>query len=77
MGAKRGTERENQLLVAAGFESTDEEEDLWNKEGVWYGRNAALQSARLCKVRGVRCARPPAQTFWMRKLFELTRECLA
>ena len=46
MGAKRGTERENQLLVAAGFESTDEEEDLWNKEGVWYGRNAALQSAR-------------------------------
>ena len=46
MGAKRGTERENQLLVAAGFESTDEEEDLWNKEGVWYGRNAALQRAR-------------------------------
>jgi hypothetical protein len=46
MGAKRGTERENQLLVAAGFESTDEEEDLWTKEGVWYGRNAALQSAR-------------------------------
>ena len=46
MGAKQGTERENQLLVAAGFDSTDEEEDLWGKDGVWYGRNAALQSAR-------------------------------
>ena len=46
MGAIQETERENQLLVAAGFESTDEEEDLWSKDGVWYGRNAALQSAQ-------------------------------
>ena len=46
MGAKQRTERENQLLVAAGFESTDEEEDLWSKDGVWYGRNAVLQSAQ-------------------------------
>ena len=47
MGAKQRTERENQLLVAAGFESTDEANDLWSKDGVyWFGRNAALQSAR-------------------------------
>jgi hypothetical protein len=46
MGAKQVTERENQLLVAAGFESTDEEDDLWTKDGVWFGRRAALQSAR-------------------------------
>ena len=46
MGVKRGTERENQLLVAAGYESTDQEDDLWTKDGVWFGRNAALQSAR-------------------------------
>jgi hypothetical protein len=46
MGAKQVTERENQLLVAAGFDWTDEKDDLWGKDGVWYGRNAALQSAR-------------------------------
>ena len=46
MGALQGTERENQLLVAAGFEPTDEEDDLWSKDGVLFGRNAALQSAR-------------------------------
>ena len=45
MGAKEETERENQILVAAGFESTDEEDDVWIKDGVWYGRKAALQSA--------------------------------
>jgi hypothetical protein len=46
MRAKQVTERENQLLVAAGFESTDEEDDVWrSKDGVWYGRKAALQSA--------------------------------
>jgi hypothetical protein len=45
MRAKQVTERENQLLVAAGFESTDEEDDVWIKDGVWYGRKAALQSA--------------------------------
>ncbi len=46
MGAKQATERENQVLVAAGFESTDEEDDLWIKDGVWFGRNAGLQRAR-------------------------------
>ncbi len=47
MSAKQQTERENQVLVAAGFETAGEEEDLWrNKDGVWYGRNAALQKAR-------------------------------
>lgn len=38
-------ERENRTLVAAGFESSDEEDNLWSKEGVWFGRNAALQNA--------------------------------
>jgi hypothetical protein len=46
MGAKQRTQKENQLLVAAGFESTDEADDLWIKDDVWFGRNAALQSAR-------------------------------
>jgi hypothetical protein len=47
MGAKQQTERENQDLLAAGFEMTGEEDDLWkNKDGVWFGRNAALQKAR-------------------------------
>jgi hypothetical protein len=32
-------------LVAAGFEPT-EEGALWRKDGVWFGREAALQSAR-------------------------------
>jgi hypothetical protein len=32
-------------LVAAGFEAT-EEGDLWRKGGVWFGREAALQSTR-------------------------------
>jgi hypothetical protein len=45
MGAKQVTERENQVLVAAGFESTDEEDNVWIKDGVWFGRKAALQSA--------------------------------
>ena len=39
-------QRENQALVAAGFEPTGEENDLWIKDGLWFGRNAALQSAR-------------------------------
>ncbi len=46
MSANQQTESENQALVAAGFETTDGEDDLWGKEGVWFGRNAALQSAR-------------------------------
>jgi hypothetical protein len=32
-------------LVAAGFEAT-EEGTLWRKDGVWFGREAALQRAR-------------------------------
>jgi len=32
-------------LVAAGFEPT-EEGTLWRKGGVWFGKEAALQSAR-------------------------------
>jgi hypothetical protein len=36
-------EGENRALVAASFESTDDEDDLWKKDGVWFGRNAALQ----------------------------------
>ena len=62
MGAKQRTEKgqryaprlpvrdrvqstENQALMATGFEPTDED-DLWKKDGVWFGRNAALQKAR-------------------------------
>ena len=39
-------EGENGDLVGGGFETSGEEDDLWGKDGVWYGRNAALQSAR-------------------------------
>ena len=46
MRANQQPERENQALVARGFVPTDGEDDLWCKEGVWFGRNAALQSAR-------------------------------
>jgi hypothetical protein len=46
MRANQQTERENQVLVAARFVPTDQEDDLWSKDGVWFGRNAALQSAR-------------------------------
>ena len=46
MRENQRTERENQALIAVGFESTGEEDDLWTKEGVWFGRRAALQSAR-------------------------------
>jgi hypothetical protein len=34
---------EEKALVAAGFETTDDEDDLWKKDGVWFGRDAALQ----------------------------------
>jgi hypothetical protein len=36
---------ENRALMATGFEPTHED-DLWKKDGVWFGRNAALQKAR-------------------------------
>ena len=46
-GTRQRAERENQALIAAGFEPTEEEDDLWrSKDGVWFGRNAAMQSAR-------------------------------
>jgi hypothetical protein len=35
---------EDRALVGAGFERQDEEADLWSKDGVWFGRNAALQN---------------------------------
>jgi hypothetical protein len=36
---------ENQALMAMGFEPTHED-DLWRKDGVWFGRSAAMQKAR-------------------------------
>jgi hypothetical protein len=39
-------EREDFALVAAGFEPTEEEGTLWRKDGVLFGREAALQRAR-------------------------------
>jgi hypothetical protein len=45
-GAEQWTERENRALVAGGFESSDDEDDLWSKDGVWFGRNAALQNLK-------------------------------
>jgi hypothetical protein len=45
MREKQRTERENQALIAMGFESTGEEDDLWTKNGVCYGRQVALQGA--------------------------------
>ena len=39
--------RENRDLVAGGFETPGEEDDLWSKDGVyWFGRSAALQNYR-------------------------------
>ena len=38
------TERENRDLVGGGFETSGEEDDLWSKDGVWFGRRAALQN---------------------------------
>jgi hypothetical protein len=38
-------DRENFALVAAGFEP-NEEGTMWRKDGVWFGREAALHSAR-------------------------------
>ena len=49
------TEGENRALVAGGFESPDEEDDLWSKDGVyWFGRNAALQNYRAHAAPGPR-----------------------
>ena len=40
------TAGEDRDLVAGGFESPGEEDDLWSKDGVWFGRSAALQNYR-------------------------------
>ena len=47
LGAGQWAENENQALVTAGFALTNEEYDLWSKDGVLFGRKAALQSAGL------------------------------
>ena len=66
-------ESENQVLVAAGFApSGQEDDDLWSKDGVWFGRNAALQSARQTLR-----TQAPAETLPKRKCFKPTREYFA
>ena len=37
--------KEDVMLVAAGFKPEDEGGDLWRRDGVSYGREAALQCA--------------------------------
>ena len=37
-------QKEDGLLVAAGF-TTEEGDDVWRKDGVYFGRGAALQNA--------------------------------
>jgi hypothetical protein len=45
-GGEYWTERENRALVAAGFEPPPyEEDDMWSKDGVLFGRSAALQNS--------------------------------
>ena len=36
-------EQEKRALLAAGFEPDKQGSNLWRKEGVWFGRKAALQ----------------------------------
>ena len=43
-GYKRLRERENSTLLRAGFEPVGD--NLWKREGVIFGREAALQYAR-------------------------------
>jgi hypothetical protein len=43
-GYKRRRERENSTLLRAGFEPVGD--NLWKREGVMFGREAALQYAR-------------------------------
>jgi hypothetical protein len=45
------TEGENRDLVAGGFDGLGEEDDLWSKDGVWFGRNAALQKRGFAELR--------------------------
>ena len=37
--------KEEGALLEAGFEPLEEDRLLWEKNGVWYGRQAALQKA--------------------------------
>jgi hypothetical protein len=44
--AKKKIEQENRVLLAAGFQPEDEGKNvLWRKNGMWFGRTAALQTA--------------------------------
>jgi hypothetical protein len=52
--------REDFALVAAGFEPTEEEGTLWRKDGVWFGKEAALQSARKELSENITAKRKPA-----------------
>jgi hypothetical protein len=45
-GEELWTEGEDRDLVDGGFDRSGEEDDLWSKDGVWFGRNAALQNCR-------------------------------
>jgi hypothetical protein len=45
-GEELWTDSENRDLVDGGFDGSSEEDDLWSKDGVWFGRNAALQNCR-------------------------------
>jgi hypothetical protein len=47
LGAGQWAQSENQALVVAGFALMHEEADLWSKDGVLFGRKAALESAEL------------------------------
>jgi hypothetical protein len=37
--------KENSTLLGASFEALEDDGILWEKNGVWYGRQAALQKA--------------------------------
>ena len=39
-------EQEDCALLAEGFEAAEEDGLLWRKNGLWYGREAALQQIR-------------------------------
>jgi hypothetical protein len=54
----RAKQEEYSALIGAGFEPTNDE-DLWKKGGVWFGKEAALQRAwqELRESKGV----PPSE----------------
>ncbi len=53
-------DREDFALVAAGFEPTEEEGTLWRKDGVLFGREAALQRARKQLSENITTTRKPS-----------------